>query len=164
MSNVCGYIPIISLNSGQMAKIPCDLLTFWQYIDTEYSRVWKVWENIENIWENSAFLFGLCCRKVWQDLHYELPTPPFHLIGLSPSAGRAPSGTGWPGQSARFLHGSHRIYNQSRSVHDTVVARLTPEDIKKAREAKQAQMKPVKQKVGWRSLNHAIIFSHKKNN
>lgn len=120
-------------------------------------------------WENPAFLFDLCCinRQIRQDLHYELPIfffffffffPPFHLVGVPPSAGGAPAGTGWPGQSARFLHRSHRIYYQSRCVHDTVVARLTPEDIKKAREAKQAQVKPVRQKVGWRTWNHAIIF------
>ncbi|KAM9732733.1 atypical kinase COQ8B, mitochondrial isoform 2-T2 [Menidia menidia] len=59
-------------------------------------------------------------------------------------------GSGWPGQSTRFLHtstGLQRYYYQTRSVHNTVVAKLTPEDIKKAREAKQALVKPVRQKL-----------------
>lgn len=79
-----------------------------------------------------------------------LPSP-LLAIGAPPPPGVAPAGTGWPGQSTRFLHTAHslsRYYHQTRSVHDTVVARLTPEDIKKAREAKQAQVKPVRQKVG----------------
>lgn len=72
-------------------------------------------------------------------------------IGVPPPPGVGPAGAGWPGQTSRFLHmahGLHRYSYQTRSVHDTVVARLTPEDIKKAREAKQTQVKPVKQKVG----------------
>lgn len=76
---------------------------------------------------------------------------PFSTIGVPPPSGASPAGAGWPGQSARFLHTTHnfhRHYYQTRSVHDTVVARLTPEDIKKAREAKQALVKPVRQKVG----------------
>uniref|UniRef100_A0A4W6DM13 Coenzyme Q8B n=1 Tax=Lates calcarifer TaxID=8187 RepID=A0A4W6DM13_LATCA len=75
-----------------------------------------------------------------------------HLLG---SAG----GAGWPGQSARFLHtfpGLHRYYCQTRSVHDTVVARLTPEDIKKAREAKQAAAKPVRQKLSERARERKV--------
>ncbi|KAI3354538.1 hypothetical protein L3Q82_019042 [Scortum barcoo] len=69
--------------------------------------------------------------------------------GVPPPPGVGPAGAGWPGQSARFLHsthGLHRFYSQTRSVHNTVVARLTPEDIKKAREAKQNLVKPVRQK------------------
>uniref|UniRef100_A0A3Q4M4F4 Coenzyme Q8B n=1 Tax=Neolamprologus brichardi TaxID=32507 RepID=A0A3Q4M4F4_NEOBR len=68
-----------------------------------------------------------------------------------PAEGEHRGGAGWPGQGARFLHNTsalHRYYFQSRSRHNTVVAKLTPEDIKKAREAKQALAKPVKQKVG----------------
>lgn len=66
--------------------------------------------------------------------------------------GSAAGGTGWLGQNTRFLHTTaalHPCYYQTRSLHDTVVARLTPEDIKKAREAKQALVKPIRQKVGW---------------
>ncbi|XP_042342460.1 atypical kinase COQ8B, mitochondrial isoform X2 [Plectropomus leopardus] len=79
--------------------------------------------------------------------------------GVPPSAGGSPSGAGWPGQSARFLHtspGLQRYYYQTRSVHDTVVARLTPEDIKKAREAKQALVKPVKQKLSERAKERKV--------
>lgn len=75
-------------------------------------------------------------------------------LGVSPKSGMAGGGAGWPGQGARFLHNTsalHRYYFQSRSRHNTVVAKLTPEDIKKAREAKQALAKPVKQKVGLRT-------------
>ncbi|XP_072249063.1 atypical kinase COQ8B, mitochondrial [Leuresthes tenuis] len=64
--------------------------------------------------------------------------------------GTAAGGTGWPGQSTRLFHtstGPQRYYYQTRSVHNTVVAKLTPEDIKKAREAKQALVKPVRQKL-----------------
>lgn len=58
-------------------------------------------------------------------------------------AGGAP---GWAGQSARFLHVAAPL-RHSRFVHDSVAARLTPEDIKKAREAKQATAKLNRQKV-----------------
>ncbi|KAM9358615.1 atypical kinase COQ8B, mitochondrial isoform 2-T2 [Symphorus nematophorus] len=83
----------------------------------------------------------------------EMPT------GVPPSPGVTPSGMGWPGQSARFFHtthGLHRYYYQTRSVHDTVVARLTPEDIKKAREAKQALVKPVRQKLSDRARERKV--------
>lgn len=64
---------------------------------------------------------------------------------LSPAGG--PRGAGWPGQSARFLHIALTQWH-SRFFHDSVVARLTPDDIKKARESKQAFARPiVKQKV-----------------
>ncbi|CAK6974968.1 atypical kinase COQ8B%2C mitochondrial isoform X2 [Scomber scombrus] len=80
--------------------------------------------------------------------------------GVHSSSGAAPAGAGWPGQSARFLHTTpalHRYYYyQTRSVHDTVVARLTPEDIKKAREAKQALAKPVKQKLSDRARERKV--------
>uniref|UniRef100_A0A4W5R619 Coenzyme Q8B n=1 Tax=Hucho hucho TaxID=62062 RepID=A0A4W5R619_9TELE len=59
---------------------------------------------------------------------------------LSPAGG--PGGTGWPGQSARFLHIA-LTQCHSRFFHDSVVARLTPEDIKKARESKQAFARPI---------------------
>ncbi|KAM4565758.1 atypical kinase COQ8B, mitochondrial isoform 2-T2 [Odontesthes bonariensis] len=64
--------------------------------------------------------------------------------------GTATGGTGWPGQSTRLFHtstGLQRYYYQTRSVHNTVVAKLTPEDIKKARESKQALIKPARQKL-----------------
>lgn len=51
-----------------------------------------------------------------------------------------------PGQSARFLHVSAPRYHV-RFVHDSVVARLSPEDIKKARDVKQSAARPVRQKV-----------------
>lgn len=79
---------------------------------------------------------------------------PLCTIGVYRPPGAAAGGAGWPGQSTRFLYttsGLQQYYCQTRSVHDTVVARLTPEDIKKAREAKQALVKPVKQKVGRRA-------------
>lgn len=74
----------------------------------------------------------------------------YSAAGVPPSEGFTPGGDGWPRPRVRFLHtghSHHRFYYQSRSLHDTVVARLSPEDIKKAREAKQAQVKPVRQKV-----------------
>uniref|UniRef100_A0A671TNE8 Coenzyme Q8B n=1 Tax=Sparus aurata TaxID=8175 RepID=A0A671TNE8_SPAAU len=79
--------------------------------------------------------------------------------GVPPPSGASPAGAGWPGQSARFLHTTHnfhRHYYQTRSVHDTVVARLTPEDIKKAREAKQALVKPVRQKLSDRARERKV--------
>uniref|UniRef100_A0A8C2Z1M7 Coenzyme Q8B n=1 Tax=Cyclopterus lumpus TaxID=8103 RepID=A0A8C2Z1M7_CYCLU len=66
---------------------------------------------------------------------------------------------GWPGQGARFLHttpGFQRYFYQTRCVHDTVVARLSPEDIKKAREAKQALVKPVRQKLSDRARERKV--------
>lgn len=73
--------------------------------------------------------------------------------------GTAPGGAGWPGQNTRFLHtlhGRERFYCQRRSVHDTVVAKLTPEDMKKAREAKQALVKPVRQKLSERAKERKV--------
>ncbi|KAK1899946.1 Atypical kinase COQ8B mitochondrial [Dissostichus eleginoides] len=83
----------------------------------------------------------------------EMPT------GVPPSPGGVPGGAGWPGQSARFLHTKpslHRYFYQTRSLHDTVVARLSPEDIKKAREAKQALVKPVRQKLSDRARERKV--------
>lgn len=88
---------------------------------------------------------SLCCRTFLYPLN----------LGTLSDPGTAPGGAGWPRQNSRFLHTVHshrRFYCQSRSVHDTVVAKLTPEDIKKAREAKQGQAKPVRQKVGLKWL------------
>ncbi|XP_068441537.1 atypical kinase COQ8B, mitochondrial isoform X2 [Clinocottus analis] len=79
--------------------------------------------------------------------------------GVPPSPGVGPAGNGWPGQSPRFLHtspGFQRFFYQTRSVHDTVVARLSPEDIKKAREAKQALAKPVRQKLSDRARERKV--------
>ncbi|XP_069552541.1 atypical kinase COQ8B, mitochondrial [Brachyistius frenatus] len=80
--------------------------------------------------------------------------------GVHPNPGSPAGGAGWPGQSARFLHtsaaGLHRYCYQTRSVHDTVVSRLTPEDIKKAREAKQGLAKPVRQKLSERAKERKV--------
>ncbi|XP_039987718.1 atypical kinase COQ8B, mitochondrial isoform X2 [Xiphias gladius] len=79
--------------------------------------------------------------------------------GVYRPPGAAAGGAGWPGQSTRFLYttsGLQQYYCQTRSVHDTVVARLTPEDIKKAREAKQALVKPVKQKLSDRARERKV--------
>ncbi|XP_070684957.1 atypical kinase COQ8B, mitochondrial [Pempheris klunzingeri] len=78
--------------------------------------------------------------------------------GGPPPPGAAPAGAGWPEQSARFLHTARWPYFhfQIRSVHDTVVARLTPEDMKKAREAKQALVKPVRQKLSDRARERKV--------
>lgn len=79
--------------------------------------------------------------------------------GVPPSQGFTPGGDGWPRPRVRFLHtghSHHRFYHQSRSLHDTVVARLSPEDIKKAREAKHAQVKPVRQKLSDRARERKV--------
>ncbi|KAM6959251.1 atypical kinase COQ8B, mitochondrial [Aplochiton taeniatus] len=83
--------------------------------------------------------------------------------GVPPSPGTAPEGSGWPGQSARFLHFSSAAYRpalqrhqQVRWAHDSVVARLTPEDIRKAREAKQGLAKPIKQKLSERARERKV--------
>ncbi|XP_062873297.1 atypical kinase COQ8B, mitochondrial [Trichomycterus rosablanca] len=66
-----------------------------------------------------------------------------------------PGGPGWPGQSARFLHVSAPLHNV-RFVHDTVVARLSPEDIKKARESKQNVTRPIRQKLSERAKENKV--------
>ncbi|XP_047450882.1 atypical kinase COQ8B, mitochondrial [Mugil cephalus] len=79
--------------------------------------------------------------------------------GVHPNPETATGGAGWPGQSSRLLHTTpriHRYYFQTRSVHNTVVGRLTPEDIKKAREAKQALVKPVRQKLSDRARERKV--------
>lgn len=86
------------------------------------------------------------------------PSAEMHT-GAHPSPGPAAGGSGWPGQNTRFLHTApalHRFYYQTRSAHNTVVARLTPEDIKKAREAKQALTKPTKQKLSERAKERIV--------
>ncbi|KAF7699790.1 hypothetical protein HF521_002748 [Silurus meridionalis] len=67
----------------------------------------------------------------------------------------APKGNGWPGQSARFLHVTVPR-NHTRFVHDSVVARLSPEDIKKAREVKQSTARPVRQKLNERAKERKV--------
>uniref|UniRef100_A0A9J8BGY4 Coenzyme Q8B n=2 Tax=Cyprinus carpio TaxID=7962 RepID=A0A9J8BGY4_CYPCA len=71
----------------------------------------------------------------------------------------APTGTvkgnGWPGQSTRFLHVS-MSHLRVRFVHDSMVARLSPEDIKKAREAKQNIARPVRQKLSERARERKV--------
>ncbi|XP_030632581.1 atypical kinase COQ8B, mitochondrial [Chanos chanos] len=63
--------------------------------------------------------------------------------------------SGWPGQSTRFLHIALPVRHM-RFVHDSAVARLTPEDIKKAREAKQSLTRPVKQKLSERARERKV--------
>ncbi|XP_077466897.1 atypical kinase COQ8B, mitochondrial [Stigmatopora argus] len=66
---------------------------------------------------------------------------------------------GWPGQNTRFLHtplSLHRFYHQTRCVHDTVVTRLSPEDIKKAREAKQGSIKPPRLRLSERAKERKV--------
>lgn len=84
--------------------------------------------------------------------------------GVPPSPGTAaPGGSGWPGQSARFLHFSSAAYRpalhrhqQARWAHDSIVARLSPDDIRKAREAKQGLAKPIKQKLSERARERKV--------
>uniref|UniRef100_A0A9J7Z6M8 Coenzyme Q8B n=1 Tax=Cyprinus carpio carpio TaxID=630221 RepID=A0A9J7Z6M8_CYPCA len=64
-------------------------------------------------------------------------------------------GTSWPGQNNRFLHVSVS-HHHIRFVHDSVVARLSPEDIKKAREAKQNIARPVRQKLCERARERTV--------
>uniref|UniRef100_UPI0037E8D6D0 atypical kinase COQ8B, mitochondrial n=1 Tax=Semicossyphus pulcher TaxID=241346 RepID=UPI0037E8D6D0 len=110
----------------------------WENMDPEEAAKWAVGSEFSSDTEVAA----------------EMPT------GGPPPPGVGPAGAGWPGQSARFLHtmpGIHRYYyHQTRSVHDTVVARLTPEDIKKAREAKQSLVKPVRQKLSDRARERKV--------
>ncbi|XP_035647776.1 atypical kinase COQ8B, mitochondrial-like [Oncorhynchus keta] len=75
-------------------------------------------------------------------------------VPLSPAGGSR--GAGWSGQSARFLHIASTQWH-SRFFHDSVVARLTPEDIKKARESKQAFARPiVRQKLSDRARERKV--------
>ncbi|XP_061774905.1 atypical kinase COQ8B, mitochondrial [Nerophis ophidion] len=79
--------------------------------------------------------------------------------GVHSGSGASSADRGWPGQDTRFLHTSPPLqpfFHQTRCVHDTVVTRLTPEDIKKAREAKQALVKPVRQKLSDRARERKV--------
>ncbi|XP_051534629.1 atypical kinase COQ8B, mitochondrial [Myxocyprinus asiaticus] len=82
-----------------------------------------------------------------------------NVAGMSETPAGASNGTvkraGWPGQSTRFLHVSVPFHN-NRLVHDSVVARLSPEDIKKAREAKQIIARPVRQKLSERAKEQKV--------
>uniref|UniRef100_A0A1A7W8S7 AarF domain containing kinase 4 n=1 Tax=Iconisemion striatum TaxID=60296 RepID=A0A1A7W8S7_9TELE len=68
-----------------------------------------------------------------------------------PAGAMHTGGAGWPGQNARFLHTAAArqrcYYYQTRCVHKSAMAKLTPEDMRKAREVKQALVKPVRQKL-----------------
>ncbi|XP_051934887.1 atypical kinase COQ8B, mitochondrial isoform X2 [Hippocampus zosterae] len=79
--------------------------------------------------------------------------------GVHPSPGASSTGPGWPGQNTRFLHTTfapNRFYHLTRCVHDTVVTRLTPEDIKKAREVKQGLVKPARQRLNDRARERKV--------
>ncbi|KAJ7990200.1 hypothetical protein DPEC_G00297850 [Dallia pectoralis] len=76
--------------------------------------------------------------------------------GAPPSHAGVPGGAGWPSQNARFLHFASSL-RHARFVHDSVVARLTPEDMEKAREAKQMLSRPVvKQKLSDRARERKV--------
>ena len=78
--------------------------------------------------------------------------------GVPPTQGPGPGAAGWPSQSTRSLHTFSVLrYTQARFLHDSGVVRLTPEDIKKAREAKQALARPAKQKVSYPGLQVSIV-------
>ncbi|XP_061682786.1 atypical kinase COQ8B, mitochondrial [Syngnathoides biaculeatus] len=81
------------------------------------------------------------------------------VSGKHPGLGEASAGPIWSDQNTRFLHttlASRRFYHQTRCVHDTVVTRLTPEDIKKAREAKQGLVKPARQRLNDRARERKV--------
>uniref|UniRef100_A0A8B9GUL5 ABC1 atypical kinase-like domain-containing protein n=1 Tax=Astyanax mexicanus TaxID=7994 RepID=A0A8B9GUL5_ASTMX len=69
--------------------------------------------------------------------------------------GGSPGSSGWPGQSARFLHVSAPLYH-SRFHHDSVTARLSPEDIRKARETKKTIIRPARQKLSERARERKV--------
>uniref|UniRef100_W5KJT6 Coenzyme Q8B n=1 Tax=Astyanax mexicanus TaxID=7994 RepID=W5KJT6_ASTMX len=69
--------------------------------------------------------------------------------------GGSPGSSGWPGQSARFLHVSAPLYH-SRFHHDSVTARLSPEDIRKARETKKTIVRPARQKLSERARERKV--------
>ncbi|XP_051965425.1 atypical kinase COQ8B, mitochondrial [Xyrauchen texanus] len=82
-----------------------------------------------------------------------------NVAGMSEMPAGASNGTVkravWPGQSTRFLHVSVP-FQHNRLVHDSVVARLSPEDIKKAREAKRIIARPVRQKLSERAKEQKV--------
>lgn len=71
----------------------------------------------------------------------------------STTMGGAGGAPGWARQSARFLHVAVPL-RHTRFVHESVITRLTPEDIKKAREAKQGTAKITRQKVRVPDMAH----------
>ncbi|XP_048120626.1 atypical kinase COQ8B, mitochondrial [Alosa alosa] len=73
----------------------------------------------------------------------------------STTMGGGGGASGWPRQSARFLHVAMPL-RHSRFVHDSLTARLTPEDIKKAREAKQGTAKANRQKLSERAKERKV--------
>ncbi|XP_033486766.2 atypical kinase COQ8B, mitochondrial [Epinephelus lanceolatus] len=117
----------------------------WENMDPDEAAKWAMGSEFPDAVEQSQTEAGA---------EAEMPT------GVPPSPGVGPAGAGWPGQSSRFLHTTPGLYpyyyHQTRAVHDTVVARLTPEDIKKAREAKQALVKPVRQKLSDRAKERKV--------
>lgn len=126
---------------------------FWTWKRTQKSRY-----SIKNVYcycvHISTLLFNTC--SFYESALIMSCISVLSAIGVPPSPGVTPGGAGWSGQRVRFLHTARsyqRFYYQSRSLHDTVVARLSPEDIKKAREAKQAQVKPVRQKVSLKTIS-----------
>lgn len=75
--------------------------------------------------------------------------------GTTGAGSGSSSGSGWPGQTARFLHVAVPLHH-TRLVHDSVVARLTPEDIRNAREAKKTIARPARQKLSERARERKV--------
>ncbi|XP_012693393.1 atypical kinase COQ8B, mitochondrial [Clupea harengus] len=73
----------------------------------------------------------------------------------STTMGGAGGAPGWARQSARFLHVAVPL-RHTRFVHESVITRLTPEDIKKAREAKQGTAKITRQKLSERAKERQV--------
>uniref|UniRef100_A0A8C9U714 Coenzyme Q8B n=1 Tax=Scleropages formosus TaxID=113540 RepID=A0A8C9U714_SCLFO len=83
----------------------------------------------------------------------ELPREPLSRSG--------PGSPGWQGQSSRFLHYNVGLRRYVRFLHDSAIGRLTAEDIKKAREAKQTANKgslagPIRQKLSDRARERKV--------
>ncbi|XP_035239669.1 atypical kinase COQ8B, mitochondrial [Anguilla anguilla] len=78
-----------------------------------------------------------------------------------PGGPGGPGGLGGPGgQSSRFLHYSSALRG-ARFLHDSAVGRLTAEDIKKARDSKQAPdrvvlARPIRQKLSDRARERKV--------
>uniref|UniRef100_A0A3P9IPZ0 Coenzyme Q8B n=1 Tax=Oryzias latipes TaxID=8090 RepID=A0A3P9IPZ0_ORYLA len=106
----------------------------WENMDPEEAAKWAVGSEfhpdpVEHSWTKPA-----------EGMH----------TGAHPDEQSPAGGSGWPRSTSCFLHSTAslpRFYHRSRSVHNSVVTKLTPEDIKKAREAKQTLVKPVRQKL-----------------
>ncbi|XP_067364309.1 atypical kinase COQ8B, mitochondrial isoform X2 [Channa argus] len=145
---VKGLVGTIMGNSNEHQSIKEDVFPDaegWENMDPDEAARWSVGSEFPlHTVEQSQTEFRTTA---------EMPT------GAHPPSGPAAGGAGFAGKSVRFLHttgGLHCCYYQTRSLHDTVVARLTPEDIKKAREAKQALVKPVKQKLSDRARERKV--------